>query len=485
MKVFRYYFTSEEMKIIEAYESEGFNSVLEENDFNILIDYYIYKSQFDKALNIAQKAIDLFQNSLALKLRKAQILLKNKKPQQALEIIETLEKTDPKLKNLQIIKAYTLTALDKANIAFEIISIEIAKIEDDYERSSLIGEVTFFFTINSKFNYALDIQKAEFEKTGSPEWLLDMAYSAQNMQNYQQAIKYQTQFLDERPFSEEGWLALARANSHLENYNEACEAYEYALAIDPKMDEAKFEKGICLLRTKRFEETIETFSEYLVSNEPSQTEEADIHLFLGIAYSHENKLHEAYKHLEKAFSLGLKESIIFQYIGKILSENNQKDDALFFLIQGMPSFILNDATIDFELDSISMYFDIQYQRGNYSDAERIMLSALWQEIVFFEWSSKLALLQAKHLNKHNQAIQTLFNAIDNEDNQDQKPYEMLATCMLMRDYQNQRADIPAIIMLLKQAEKQGEKKFATLRNEFPEYREIPEIVEFLASRNIF
>lgn len=90
------------------------------------------------------------------------------------------------------------------------------------------------------------LEKAEREQWKPHAMMIARGLAAECFRNagrLEEAVKELNHMLDEAPFEVNNWLNLGNVYNQMEQFNEAIDAFDYALAIDPACMDALFAKG--------------------------------------------------------------------------------------------------------------------------------------------------------------------------------------------------------------------------------------------------
>ena len=124
------------MKISKMANSHSF---IEEEAFEKIIDYYQEKEDWSKAMEAAEIAAEQFPYSSALLIKKADILLANRRYQEALEILDQASILDGSDINLYILKTDAYLALDQQEKAVVLLEEALALFEGEKESNCYLN----------------------------------------------------------------------------------------------------------------------------------------------------------------------------------------------------------------------------------------------------------------------------------------------------------------------------------------------------------
>ena len=205
------------------------------DEFQDIIDYYIDKNRPNSALRAIEIASGMHPLSSEIQLRKAQVLANTGRKSEALSILKKLEKVSSENPDVFLLMGIIYIAMDKEKEALENFekSIHLAdETKEDILISTAISlENAEKFTLAIKYlNQALKIQ------TTNTGVIFELAYCYERLANYTESIKYYQMFLDEDPFSSHVWFNLGVVYNLTDAFEEAIEAFGYAIAIDDSCD---------------------------------------------------------------------------------------------------------------------------------------------------------------------------------------------------------------------------------------------------------
>jgi len=122
------------------------HSFMEEDDFELIIDYFDEKDDVQAALEAAENGIQQFPYSSMLLLKKADLQIVAKLYGESLETLDKASVFDTTDINLYILKTDALLALDRQAEAVEVLETALDLFEGD-ERIELLFELADVMTI--------------------------------------------------------------------------------------------------------------------------------------------------------------------------------------------------------------------------------------------------------------------------------------------------------------------------------------------------
>ena len=283
---------------------------LEEEAFEMIIEYYDEQEELVKALEAAETSIEYFPFSAPLLIKKADLLLATRKYSKALETLEKAELFDASDINLYILKTDVFLALDQPEKAVEILEKALALFDGD-DKIELLFELADVYDDYEEFDKVFDClaEILEDEPTNE-EALYKICFWTDFTGRNEESIKLHTKIIDEHPYNELAWFNLGAAYQGLKLYEKGIDAYKYALAIDEKFDYAYRNIGDAYIRLRKYKDAIEALEKVLELSKPEEV----IYEAIGHCYDHLKKFAQARFHYRKASHLNPEDSKLFYKI---------------------------------------------------------------------------------------------------------------------------------------------------------------------------
>ncbi|MEJ7589209.1 MAG: tetratricopeptide repeat protein [Ferruginibacter sp.] len=247
----------------ENLKSGRSHSLIEEDSFEKIIDYYDEKDELAKALEASEYAIEQYPYSSSLILKKCDLLIATKKYREALCFLEQAELLDSSDINLYILKTDAYLALDQQSKAAAVLEAALIYFEGE-EKIELLFELTDVYDDYENFDKVFDCLKIILElDPNNEEALYKICFWTDFTGRNEEGIRLHQQIIEEFPFSELAWFNLAAAYQGIKLYEKAIDAYQYAVAIDEKFDYAWRNMGDAYLRIRKYKDAIEVLQKVL------------------------------------------------------------------------------------------------------------------------------------------------------------------------------------------------------------------------------
>jgi tetratricopeptide (TPR) repeat protein len=245
------------LKQYENLKNGRHHSFLEEEAFEKIIDYFQEKEDLPKAMEAAAAGCEQYPYSSILLIKKADILLANRRYKDALDILEKATILDSSDINLYILKTDAYLALDQQEKAVALLEEALSLYEGE-EKLELLFELADVYDDYEDFDKVFDCLKMILEDDpNNEEALYKICFWTDFTGRNEESIRLHQQIIDEYPYNELAWFNLAAAYQGIKLYEKAIDAYHYAITIDEKFDYAYRNMGDAYIRIRKYKEAIE------------------------------------------------------------------------------------------------------------------------------------------------------------------------------------------------------------------------------------
>ena len=258
-------------ELLEQYEnlrSGRHHSFIEEDAFEKIIEHYQEKEDLTRALEAAELGQERYPFSSLLLIKKADILLANRRYQDALDILEQASLLDAGDINLYILKTDAYLALDQQEKAVRLLEEALLLFEGE-EKVELLFELADVYDDYEDFEKVFDCLKTILEDDPiNEEALYKICFWTDFTGRNEESIKLHEKIINEYPYCELAWFNLAAAYQGLKLYEKAIDAYQYAITIDEKFDYAYRNMGDAYIRLRKYKEAIEALEKVMELAKP-------------------------------------------------------------------------------------------------------------------------------------------------------------------------------------------------------------------------
>ncbi len=247
---------------IERFEAhlEGNTLLFMDSDrIENIIDHYLVHGQYQKAKAASELGIYQFAYNLVFQLRKAQSLGGLGVLNEALEIVQVLEKRMEPSAELFLTKASLHSQLHDHKNAIKYFHLAI-DVSDENETDFIFLDISIEYQRLNQYSEAVEVLKEALRVNKYNESALyELGRCYDIMGESQEAIKSYSEFIDEQPYSSTAWYNLGNAYSKLEDFDKAVWAYDYAILINDEFGPAHFNIGNSYLSLEKYHKAIEHF----------------------------------------------------------------------------------------------------------------------------------------------------------------------------------------------------------------------------------
>ncbi len=293
------------------------HSLIEEDEFERIIEYFDEKEQLAAALEASELAIEQYPFSSNLLLQKASLQIALRLYVDALQTLEKAGLYDARNVDLYILKTDACLALDMQEKAAEILESAL----DDFsgeEKTDLLFELADVYDDYENFEKVFDCLIMILEQdANNEEALYKICFWTDFTGRYEESIRLHQNIIQEFPYNELAWFNLGAAYQGLKLHEKAIDAYQYALAIDEKFDYAYRNLGDAYIRIRKYREAIEALEKVLELSRPEYV----IYEAMGYCYHKLQNFSQARFHYRKASHLNAEDSQLhYKIAGTYMNE---------------------------------------------------------------------------------------------------------------------------------------------------------------------
>lgn len=312
------------LRMYQNLKSGRSTNFIEEEDFERIINYFDDKQDLGAALEAADVGIGQFPYSAQMMFKKADLLIANRQYLEALDLLDAGALFDSNDTTLYILKTDAYLALDQPAKAAELLESSLELFEGD-EKIELLFELSDVYDDYEDFEKVFECLKMILEEDElNEEALLKICFWADYTGRCEESIKLHQAIIENHPFSELAWFNLATAFQGLKLYEKAIDAYQYALAIDEKLDIAYRNMGDAYIRIRKYKEAIESLNKVLELTRPEDV----IYEAIGHCFHKMGNFPQARFHYRKASHLNPDDSRIYYKIAVTYCKEGQWEPAV-------------------------------------------------------------------------------------------------------------------------------------------------------------
>jgi len=312
------------MKKYEQVKSGEGAGIMDEEEFERVIEYYFRNNNEEQAMLACDIARTYYPFSASILLLRAEILTQAQKYGQALKTLDEMEQYDNHNIDAVLLRSDILLAqfkYDQAALFLEQKAEEYEnkeKIEILLELSDVYDESEEFDAVFDTLNRVIKIEKR------NEEALQKLCFWAEFTERLEESVTIHTQLTDDDPYNALAWFNLGAAYQGLKLFEKCLECYEFCVAIDEKFEFAYRNMADAYMRLKWFERAIEVLEKHL---EIAKAEDV-IFEAMGYCWERQKNFSRARYYYRQASQLSPQDDGIFYKIGETYAREKQWEKAV-------------------------------------------------------------------------------------------------------------------------------------------------------------
>jgi len=298
--------------------------MMDEEDFERVIEYYFQKSNEEQALLACDIARTYYPFSSSILLLRAEILTQSQKFGQALKILDELEQYDQQNLDAVLLRSDVLLSQFKYDQAAALLEQRVEEFAGK-DKIEILLELSDVYDECEEFDAVFDTLKRVVKMDRrNEEALQKLCFWADFTDRNEESIALHTQLTEEDPYNALAWFNLGAAYQGLKLFEKAIDAYEFCVAIDEKFEFAYRNMADAYMRMKWYEKAIEVLEKHL------EIAKAEDVIFEAMGYCWEKKKNysRARHFYRQASQLSPQDDSIFFKIGETYAREKQWEKAV-------------------------------------------------------------------------------------------------------------------------------------------------------------
>jgi tetratricopeptide (TPR) repeat protein len=292
--------------------------------FEYIIDHLTEEGKIFPALQMVEMGLEQHPASMALKTKKAGILLNLGEINNALEMTRELIHIEDTNYELHLMMGSAQLLLGSETEAAQSFNLAIKHAFE--ERHETLFNIGYAYEQVADYNKAISFfEEVVNQEPGHEEAMYELAFCYEKVGLNEKSIACYDRYLDLEPYSDSAWFNLGILYTKTEELEKSVWAYELALAINEDFPNAWFNMGHSLMMLENFPEAITAFKQFLVY----ESDNDDILCFIADCYlglEEDDKATKYYKKSIKINSLNAK-----AWFGLGLIEKTRANDKQAFI----------------------------------------------------------------------------------------------------------------------------------------------------------
>ena len=299
-------------------------SILDEEEFESVIDHFFQNSKEDEALLACDIARTYYPFSASILLLKAEILTQAQKYGQALNALDEMEQYESNNLDAVLLRADILLA----QLKFDRAALWLETQSDNFsgkEKIELLLELSDVYDEGEEFDAVFDTLKRVIKiDRRNEEALQKLCFWAEFTERLDESIVMHTQLTDDDPYNSLAWFNLGAAYQGLKMYEKCIDAYEYCVVIDEKFEFAYRNMADAYMRLKNYDKALECLSKHIEIAKPEDV----IFEAMGYCWEKRKDFARARHYYRQASQLNPQDDAIFYKIGETYAREKQWEKAV-------------------------------------------------------------------------------------------------------------------------------------------------------------
>lgn len=243
---------------------------LSEDSFERIIDHYDEEDDLGAAIEAAEAGIGQYPFSASLLIKKADLLISDKRYSEALELLDRAEVLDSMDIDIWILRTDAWLAMDQQDKAARLLEEAIGRFSGE-ERLDLLFELADVYDDYEAFDKVFDCLRMILEEDpNNEEALYKICFWTDFTGRNEESIRIHQQIIDAFPYNDLAWFNLAAAYQGLKLYEKSVDAYKYAIAINEKFDHAYRNMADAFIRLRKYRDAIEALEKVVELSRPEE-----------------------------------------------------------------------------------------------------------------------------------------------------------------------------------------------------------------------
>jgi tetratricopeptide (TPR) repeat protein len=298
--------------------------MMDEEDFERLITYFMYSSAEEEALRACDIARTYYPFSVAVLFYKAELLAQAQKYGQAMKVLDEIEQYEISNIDAVLLRADILMSQLKYDQAAALLEARVQEFEQP-EKIEILLELSDVYDACEELDAVFDALKRVIDLDPQHEEALQKICFWANLTNRQaESIDIHTAITEEYPYNALAWFNLGAAFQGLKQYEKAIDAYEFCVAIDDKFEFAYRNMADACMRLKWYEKALDLLEKHL---EIAKAEDAILEA-MGYCWEKQKNYPRARYYYRQASQLSPQDDNIFFKIGETYAREQQWEKAV-------------------------------------------------------------------------------------------------------------------------------------------------------------
>ena len=243
---------------LQEQKQEGFFDV---EEFSTIITHFISRYEIAKAQTALQQGLAQHPGSIELSMNKAYLCLCNGNPDAYIKILGSLELLNPNNEDILCMKAEAYGHRGDAAKGIRILEGHL-RATNELNSPVLIVQLAELYMLEGRYLDAISTWKNLLQiEPRREDGLVALLHCFKEADIIEEGLRYYRSIIDSDPYNGLAWVQVGECYASLYKYENAVEAYDYALAIDDDNLIALYNKADSQFQDSKFAEAHSTYME--------------------------------------------------------------------------------------------------------------------------------------------------------------------------------------------------------------------------------
>ncbi len=298
--------------------------ILDEDEFERVIEYYFQNSNEEQALLACDIAITYYPFSPSILLLKAEIFTQAQKYGQALKALDEMAQYEERNLDAVLLRSDILLA----QLKYDQAALWLEQRADEFkgkEKTEILLELSDVYDESEEFDAVFDTLKRVIAiDKRNEEALQKLCFWAEFTERLEESIAIHTQLTDDDPYNALAWFNLGAAYQGMKMYEKCIDSYEYCVAIDDKFEFAYRNMADAYMRLKWYSKALEVLEKHIEIAKPEDV----IFEAMGYCWEKQKDFTRARQYYRQASQLSPQDDGIFYKIGETYAREKQWEKAV-------------------------------------------------------------------------------------------------------------------------------------------------------------
>lgn len=247
----------------EALIERGEVGFFERKEFVSLINYYQEEQLIEKAIEVADIALEQYKYLNEFYLLKGKLLLQRNSPRLAIPFIEHAERISPYESEVRILKAKALSMVGETSEARKLIS-ELGAIGDKKNIAEIGLCESYIYEREGDYeNMFLKLKDVLSISPENEEALEKINYASALSRKFEESIEFHKKLLELNPYNYLAWFNIGQTYANIGEYEEAIDTMEYSFIIKKDFESGYLDCADLCIQQNKLSQAIDIYKDYL------------------------------------------------------------------------------------------------------------------------------------------------------------------------------------------------------------------------------